>query len=238
MRLREFNDDGIDRFREYLTRARQESDVEPPWELLDDRSLTRDVLPVVELDRPGFSTKRQAAEYLHEALMPLADRDILKNAGLWTWLSLYYFDDVCPKQKSTRRILKDYYYIYYADNGMYYYRHLLAVSYLVRLVAPHSNRLLLDTPLRSLTGIVESAMRQLVLTRIPCIFEVIDRLYYDESRHGLRPGALGSQPRAGDLKNRLPARIRQLQRTYDLHCLNADQLIQLLGPEFGSWLSR
>jgi len=36
----------------------------------------------------------------------------------------------------------------------------------------------------------------------------------------------------GDLRHRLPIRVRQLERTYDLFSLSADQLIELLGAEF------
>ena len=37
---------------------------------------------------------------------------------------------------------------------------------------------------------------------------------------------------AGNLVHRLPNRIRQLEKTYDLHSLTADQLLSLLGEEF------
>jgi hypothetical protein len=37
------------------------------------------------------------------------------------------------------------------------------------------------------------------------------------------------------LVNRLPRRIQQLQRTYDLNVVDADRLIELLGPEFQAW---
>jgi hypothetical protein len=36
----------------------------------------------------------------------------------------------------------------------------------------------------------------------------------------------------GDLVHRFPIRIRQLEKTYDLVSLTADQLIELLGDEF------
>jgi len=36
----------------------------------------------------------------------------------------------------------------------------------------------------------------------------------------------------GDLRNRFPIKVRQLEKTYDLFTLNADQLIDLLGAEF------
>jgi hypothetical protein len=38
--------------------------------------------------------------------------------------------------------------------------------------------------------------------------------------------------KAGDLVHRLPITIRQLEKTYDLINLKAEQLLELLGPEF------
>jgi hypothetical protein len=73
----------------------------------------------------------------------------------------------------------------------------------------------------------------LYMTRIPCFFEVLDRLYWDEKRGRARPGVTDFQKvTAGNLVHRLPIRIRQLEKTYDLHSLTADQLLSLLGDEF------
>jgi hypothetical protein len=41
--------------------------------------------------------------------------------------------------------------------------------------------------------------------------------------------------RPGDLRHRLPARIRQLEVTHDLTNLTAEQLLNLLGDEFRQW---
>ena len=81
-------------------------------------------------------------------------------------------------------------------------------------------------------------MKRLYLTRIPCIFEVLDRLYWDESRDRPRPAMATPRVRAGDLTHRLPQRIRQLEKTFDLMSLNADQLVDLLGDEFSFARSR
>jgi hypothetical protein len=42
----------------------------------------------------------------------------------------------------------------------------------------------------------------------------------------------GSRITAGNLTHRLPQRILQLEKNYDLVDLSADQLIELLGEEF------
>lgn len=235
MKLRQFNSDGIAAFRIYLAKARTENKIEPPWSLLEDSQKTEPVTPEVEMERPGFRTKRDAANYLHKRLSTLPSRGLLQNAGLWTWLGLFYFNDLSIIN-GKRRVLSDYSYIYHADDALYHSRHLLAVSYRIMLISPSHGRLLLNMPVHTLGGATEYVMQKLYLTRIPCIFEVMDRLYYDHRKDKSKKGISDPQPRPGDLRARLPARIRQLEKTYDLQSLDADQMLRLLGDEFKSWL--
>ena len=75
-------------------------------------------------------------------------------------------------------------------------------------------------------------MKRLFVTRLPCAFEVLDRLYWDEHKNRPRKGATSAKPSPGNLAHRFPMRIRQLEKTFDLMSLNADQLLELLGEEF------
>ena len=56
--------------------------------------------------------------------------------------------------------------------------------------------------------------------------------HWDERQKRPRSGITGNKIVAGNLRHRLPIRIAQLEKTYDLMSLNADQLIELLGEEF------
>jgi hypothetical protein len=95
------------------------------------------------------------------------------------------------------------------------------------------DRLYLNNSVSSLDKVTAEVMQRLYLTRIPCVFEVLDRLYWDDSRGKARPGIVDYRSvKPGDLVHRFPLRIRQLEMTYDLMSLTADQLIELLGDEF------
>lgn len=234
--LRQFNQAGVVAFKEFLEHARNDLTTPVPWELLVDPAVTEVVRPLVEVDRPGFNTKGDAAQYLSPRLAVLPEEQVLKNGGLWTWLALFYFDDVCPAVRGHRRVLNDYYYVFMPADSRRYYRHLLWVSYRILRSAPCHNRLLLQTPLSSLGKVTERVMERLYLTRIKCMFEILDRLYFDERRGKAKPRIVDPYPRPGDLRHRLPVRIRQLEKTYDLNVLTADQLIGLLGEEFRGWV--
>ena len=231
--VRRFNADGIEAFRRELAECRTAPTRDIPLEMLTDPMLTESVLPSVEIELRGFKTKGDAAVYFHQIFGGIPKQQLLEDTGLWTWLSLYYFDIVCPKHSGIRKVRNDYTYVYEAKSIRHFYRHLLFVSWRTLDIAPTHNRLLLSTSISSLDKFSSEVIKRLYMTRIPCFFEVLDRLYWDEKRGRARPGVTDFQKvTAGNLVHRLPNRIRQLEKTYDLHSLTADQLLSLLGEEF------
>jgi len=232
MKLRRFNSDGIHEFREFLNKCRSHPDAEVPVELLEHRQFTEIVAPEIQIVTQQFELKGDAARYLTPVLKPLLAAEVEKDAGLWTWLTLLFFDSVCPVDDDGRNVKNYYTYVFEPNDTRYFYRHLLYNSWRVLYLAPRFNRLLLKSRLDTFDGFTDQVMKRLYLTRIPCIFEVLDRLYWDAAGHGPRRGIVGSRACAGDLQHRFPPRIRQLEMTYDLMSLTADQLIELLGDEF------
>jgi len=237
MIVRQFNDEGIDRFREFLAAARENPTEPVPRGLLEDEEVSAIVHPEVAVEPRRLERKADAAYYLERILKPIPEVEVAQNFGLWTWLSLFYFDEVCPQKAGKRAVKNDYHYVFEPKNTRHYtrhfYRHLLFIAWRTLRVAGAHNRLFLGTPLATLDKVTTEVMKRLFLTRIPCIFEVLDRLYWDSKRGRARAGIVGTRPlRPGDLTHRLPTRIRQLEKTFDLVSLDADQLIELLGPEF------
>ncbi len=232
MKVRRFNQQGIDAFRRRLSELRQNSAAEVPVEWLEDDRLTEVVVPELQIQRCGFETRRDAAIYLSPVLQELCPERVAGDAGLWTWLSLLFFDSVCPVVDGQRAVRNDYHYIFEPRNSRHFYRHLLFIAWQILRLAPRWNELLLRSRVSSLDQMTAEVLKRLYLTRIPCIFEVIERLYWDAERRKPRPGMTGSRITAGNLTHRLPQRILQLEKNYDLVDLSADQLIELLGEEF------
>lgn len=233
MELRRFNNRGIETFREALAICREDPKSDISIDLLTNSEFTDVHSPKLDIDLIGFTTKRESAVYLNKLFGGLSKQDLLNDAGLWSWLSLFYFDVVCPKQAGERKVRNDYTYIFEPKSSRHFYRHLLFVSWRILDIAPSHNRLMLDSSISSLDKFTSEVIKRLYLTRIPCFFEVLDRLYWDESIGRARPGVTNfAKVTAGNLAHRLPVRIRQLEKTYDLQSLTADQLIELLGEEF------
>jgi len=233
MEIRRFNSKGIESFREALAICRDDPRADVSTELLTNNELSEVLAPAIDVELRNFATKRHAAVYCNQLFGSLSKQELLNDSGLWTWLSLYYFDVVCPKQAGERKVRNDYTYIFEPKSSRHFYRHLLFVSWRILDIAPTYNRLLLNSSISSLDKFTTEVVKRLYLTRIPCFFEVLDRLYWDESIGRARPGVTNfAKVTAGNLAHRLPVRIRQLEKTYDLQSLTADQLIELLGEEF------
>lgn len=233
MIVRQFNDEGIKAFGRFLAECREDPRKPVPRAMLEDAHLTQVIEPQLKVEARTLARKADAANYLARVLQPVSDHELVTNAGLWTWLTLFYFDEVCPPINGKRIVKNDYHYVYEPKNSRHFYRHLLYISWRVLRVAGAHHRLFLGSSLSTLDHITTEVMKRLFLTRIPCIFEVLDRIYWDEGRGRARPGIVGTHAaKPGDLTHRLPIRIRQLEKTYDLMSLNADQLIDLLGTEF------
>jgi hypothetical protein len=233
MELRRFNSRGIEVFGEVLAVCREDPKSDISIELLTNNELSDVLSPAIEVKLINFTTKREAAVYFNQLFGNSAKQDLLNDSGLWSWLSLYYFDVVCPKHAGERKVRNDYTYIFEPKSSRHFYRHLLFVSWRILDIAPNHNRLMLDSSISSLDKFTTEVIKRLYLTRIPCFFEVLDRLYWDESIGRARPGVTNfAKVTAGNLAHRLPVRIRQLEKTYDLQSLTADQLIELLGEEF------
>ena len=232
MKLRRFNEAGIKEFRSRLAAMRDNPQADVPTDLLEHQQFTEIVQPEIPIAAEHFETKGEAARYLTSVLNKLNAEEIATDAGLWTWLSLLFFDSVCPMNGDKRTVKNDYHYVFEPRNSRHFYRHLLFVSWHILRLAPHHNRLLLRSKVSVLDHLTTDAVKRLYMTRLPCMFEVLDRLYWDEQRKRVRKGITGSRPTPGNLSHRLPIRIRQLEKTYYLMSLNADQLLELLGEEF------
>lgn len=233
MRLRQFNKSGIEAFRRFLAACRENPKEQVPTDLLESEKHTCAIELAIDIEPMDFVVKREAASYFHDKLAVLSVDEVRRNSGLWTWLSLMYFNEVCPESGGVRKIRNDYTYVFVPDSMRETYRHILFTCWNVMHLSPSHNRLFLHSKISQLDKYNAEVFKRLYLTRIPCIFEVLDRLYWDEEAGKPVRGIVDPRNiRPGNLMHRLPIRIRQLEKTYDLQSLNADQLLQILGDEF------
>jgi hypothetical protein len=228
--LRKLNQKGIAAFREYLAsiRAGAEFQASPALLYVDDFSTL--VLPRIEIEPRALKTKLAAAQYLTPVLEPLDGPSLSADAGLWSWLALFYFDQLSPMRGGKRRPREDYYYI---PDERRPQRHLLAGAYqLYRLHGEHARVLLHPSVHQHGRFLFDLDYRRDLLTNRGLI-ELVDRLYWNPETSRPKRGA-ASDTQSGSLR-RLIAVVQQLDLNYDLYGMSAQEIDALLPLEFDAW---
>jgi hypothetical protein len=230
-KLRTLNARGIEEFRGFLQQIRDGAEfrANPAILYIDDYS-TR-ASRALEIEPRTFASKFAAAEYLTGVMadLPAAADDV----GLWSWLALFYFDQLSPVDAAgKRRPREDYHYIP-SESGWQRERHLLAGPYKLFALHRENARLLLHPPVHQHGAFVYDLgfRRDLISNR--GLIEAIDLLYWDAKRNRPKRGATTTS-RPGNLR-RLITVVQQLDFNYDLYGMRADEILALLPSEFDAW---
>lgn len=232
--MRSLTEEGIEAFDEYLTELRCGSDTPPPWFLLEDPGMSRSVQGAPDVQRQRFATRRDVGRYLNQVLDPIDAGIREQSQGLWTWLALFHFDQICPaNDRGLRKPGKTYRYIP-STHRWYYYRHLLWGPYNIYSLHPGGARCLLFSNADTHGEFSEQlASRQERIVN-PGLIELVDLLYWDDSSEKSKAGAT-SQKLGGSLRRLLKV-MDQLELTYDLYAMRAGELMGLLPGEFRRWM--
>jgi hypothetical protein len=237
MKIRKLTDKGIERFRQYLAELRQGTQAPPPATLLEHSDFSTPVDGEAEVGPRIFANRLELAQYLDQTLDGIFADHLQDDVHLWSWLSLYFFDQVCPvEENGLRKPGRDYRHI--LEPGYPYgHRHLLVGPYLVYCVhglGEHLSRLLLWTPLHLESKFHhELASRQTLITN-KGILEAADKMYFNASKSKPKRGALMEKNSPGTLQRFIDV-IQQLDLTYDLYSLSGEQILALLPAEFDKW---
>jgi hypothetical protein len=226
---------GIERLRDDLQALRSGARRQPRLELLTDPGASAELSVEVTVAPQRFATRARLGEHLWQLLAPLPAAEVEGNRGLWAWLSLYFFDQVCPmRPDGTRRPGQDYRHIPDFD-FRHRYRHLLYGPYAVYRRHRGAAALLLAGPPH-----VEPALYQEIVARQDLIvsrgvIDALNMLYLDPTRGIPRRGASAiNQP--GTVR-RFVRVLQQLDVTYDIHGMSGKAIVDLLPPEFDAFRS-
>ena len=235
--IRKLTEKGIAAFKDYLAQLRKDPAASPPFHLLTDPVASAGIGTDIRIEQKPFRTRLELARYLNDIFSPVPVDDLETDRHLWTWMSLFFFDQVCPVEKTgIRKPGRDYRHILEPGypNG---HRHLLAGAYLVYTVCDlgdRLSRLLLWTPLHVESRLHHQlAVRQTLITNHG-ILKAAHLMYFNESLNRPKHGALGDKKTTGTLLRFIDV-IQQLDLTYDLYSMSGREILKLLPPEFDRW---
>lgn len=238
MILRRLTDAGVSAFAGFLAELRADPTLPVPTALLEDPAYSNAIPGEVPVDDRRFPSRYAAAEYLYRLLAPLALPDLDRDRGLWTWLTLFYFDQLCPPDGNGRRkVGEDSRYIPNFTNSRRYYRHLLYGAYATfRLYSscPDVLPVLLSNPMHVATSeTFRLFVEHTELLSCPAAVSAANRLYYDPDKGKLRRGT-GSKDAGGC--RRLIEYLEQINLTYDIYWLDDTRLLSMLPREFSAFV--
>ena len=233
--LRLLTREGLSQFRSYLEALRADPKLEPPRRILSHPKSSSQLPDSFPLESRSFDTILNAVGYLHDVLETLDPAFLEWNEGIWSWLSLYYFDRVCPVNKQGNRFPgPDYRYILHSRDYRLYFLHVMAGPYMVYKL--HGNRapLLFCSPFPRMNKYYrELCCRQALITNTGVI-EAANLLYFDEKKKVPKQGAAGTTRKPGTLFRFLDI-VQQLDLNYDLHSMTGEEILSLFPSEFDQW---
>ena len=239
MKLRRFNKKGIQRFEEILESFRQGSSVEAPLDIIYSDETSERVLPSTKFDVPIFDSRLELARFVDKLLVTARIQGHMDDIGLWSWLAAVFIDSTCPKNnRGIRKPGKSYRHIP-SSNWRDFYRHLIRGP--VRIVRLFKDNLdaaaivLCQKPQSPGDFVEQLASRQERITN-PAIIETANRLYFDRNTEKPKQGASPNWRKPGTLR-RFGDVLDQLDLTYDLYSMSADDLAGLLPNEFTAYLN-
>jgi len=193
--LKSFNQNGIDRAHAFLDWIAVNPGSEPDLNFLNDESLIEKKFDIEFNPKKQFSSRLKLAKYVYKHLAEGEIETPERNKGLWVWLSLLYFDQLCPpNSKGLRKPGERARWIPDLTSWKRYYRHLVVGPY--RIYAAHKEEpellsaILANEPSKSGDLYEQIASRQQLITNRNVV-ETINRLYFDPEKGKLKRGAGG-----------------------------------------------
>lgn len=191
----------------------------------------------VDIEPREFATRHEFASYLDGCLSRAGIQHEIDEEGMWEWLSLFYFDSVCPPNSSGMRIPGDEKrHILRVSGGQRPHRHLLRDPYLLHKQYCEAEAgltdLLLCSPLAHPSDLTENISARRRIRNSPGALGAARRLFFDEKTRVAKRGTAAAE---GSHK-KFCVWLQNLPSHLDVSSLSSDTLIALMPPEFDKWL--
>jgi hypothetical protein len=232
MKIRRLTEKGLKEFTGFLDAVNAGQQFEIPYALLTDDDTSESIPADIDIEEPEFKNRFDAAKYLEERLSGASIPDLEHDKGIWAWLSLFYFKQLCAQDKGGNskpgELAR---WIPATDNFRKYYRHLLAGPYRVFRAhrdSPERAMALLDGPVSKPGEMAEQLASSQEFVTNPAVVELATKLYLD-TEFKRKKGSGGKGPGS---PRRLAALLNQWDLTFDLYSMSTSDLSSMLPKEF------
>lgn len=238
MNLRRLTTRGIDCFRAFLEQSLIGETADVPTHALLDTHCSETVESGGICEDIEFKNRMELARYLDRLLAPLPSAVVQTDRGMWSWLALAYFDQLCPVQGGgTRKPGVVERWIPELAESRRYYRHILFGPYMLYQAcrdAPDRAAGLLCDPVDVATPeVFRLFIENPDVARSKTAVAVATRLYFNPHTGRTKRGT--GRKESGGCR-RLIQVLRQFDCTYDLETLSPETLCNMLPDEFNEFL--
>ncbi|AMY07419.1 hypothetical protein LuPra_00592 [Luteitalea pratensis] len=233
MKVRRLTVRGIEQFTAFLDSLNTPTPQGVPAWLLDNDEMSSPLEVAIEVTVTTFENRFELAKYLDSKLTDSGLKSVERDVSLWTWLTLFYFDQVCPPDEEGRRKPDEQArYIPAVDDYRKYYRHLLAGPYTVYRAhrdAPWRAFAVLAGPVDKLGELAEQLTSRQEIVTNKAAMELATDLYVDPATQRVKRGAAGSGPGSA---RRFADILNQFDLTWDLYAMKMLAIRQMMPAEF------
>lgn len=248
MYLRELNDEGIQYFDNFLVALHRGENLSAPVEILtDERYSCRIGKHEVSMEKKKFENKLELVTEIERLFKEGGVESPERSRGLFAWLSLFYFESVCKKDRNGDLDIekgKDFRLYYIPDVKAWnrYYRHKILGPYKIYKIhqdyIEDAKAIFGSSPDTHSELMEQIASRQEIITN-RSVVRLLTELYWDGEKQALKKGHAsknvpGKKSGGGSVR-RLATVIGQLNLTYDLVSIGFSELYSLLPKEFNKF---
>ncbi|MFQ5642328.1 MAG: hypothetical protein ACE5FQ_01375 [Thiogranum sp.] len=234
MIVRKLNDLGMEEFSHFINNLRNGGKQNTPIGMLasDETSDAMDF--ELELGDIIFLNRYELGVYLTKNLGSIETQLFMGDAGFWSALALYWFDQLCPvKQDGSRKPAMMYNYVL-SENYNHRPRHAIFTTW--QLVSRYGEvaRFLLSRELPVRGELIEQLMARQYYLGCEGVMRAASKLYYDPARETFGKGSAGRT--SPGCAYRFISWLQQLEVNYDLFTMTEEDLLSILPPEFNKFL--
>lgn len=239
LKLRCLSGPGLREFEEYLKQVKIDNSAELPVHLLNDfRYSTEFPLGDVEFEKRAFADRSEFAAYVDKRFQVSGILEDVDVEGVWEWLTLLYFDDVCPVQpdgnRKVGRLVR--YLLDPASESRKPSRHLLRGAYLLHRQFGSSNpaaiELLMGYPIDNYPLVWTHLNERPSIGGSLGVLDAARELFFDAETGRAKRGSGSS---TADIR-RFGKCVANLPIEFDLPTLSSSTVLALLPPEFDMWI--
>ena len=235
--LRRLTAAGIAEAQAFLAHLRERPDADrtPPDDLLFGERYSRpfEAGAGIMVEPRTFGTRRDAGAYL-SPLLVLVQRRILDDAGVWSWLGMFYFAETVREKGGQVQITYDEEFLFLKGgrSEQYRSRHWLWSSWRLYDQYGESVAVLLNARITSRSRLSDRVLQNSRVFNSVGVVPLLMRLYtngnrtkrsYAESSGGLR---------------HLMRVLEQMELTYDVYGMRPEALLRVLPDDFRHWDAR